>query len=193
VVFKNGKPSKKDYRRFNIKTVSGSDDFSSMEEIVYRRYKRIMNENGNLPDLIIVDGGKGQLNSAVKSLTKISLNREIPIIGIAKKLEEIYFPDDSIPLYLDKKSETLKLIQNIRNEAHRFGISFHRNKRLKSMIISELDNIDGIGPKRKEKLLSEFNSVSDLKKADFEKLVKIIGKSKAEKLYKYFNSSTGSI
>ena len=193
MVFKNGKPSKKDYRRFNIKTVSGSDDFSSMEEIVYRRYKRIMNENGNLPDLIIVDGGKGQLNSAVKSLTKISLNREIPIIGIAKKLEEIYFPDDSIPLYLDKKSETLKLIQNIRNEAHRFGISFHRNKRLKSMIISELDNIDGIGPKRKEKLLSEFNSVSDLKKADFEKLVKIIGKSKAEKLYKHFNSSTSSI
>ena len=149
VVFKNGKPSKKDYRKFNIKTVTGPDDFASMEEVVHRRYRRLLNEGESLPQLVIVDGGKGQLSSGVKALERLGLRGKIAIIGIAKRLEEIYYPGDSIPLYLDKKSESLKIIQQLRNEAHRFGITFHRNKRSKSMVSSRLDTIVGIGPKKK--------------------------------------------
>ncbi|HRT48000.1 MAG TPA: excinuclease ABC subunit UvrC, partial [Bacteroidales bacterium] len=153
VVFRNGIPSKSEYRHYNIKTVKGPDDYSSMEEIVYRRYSRMLDENQSLPDLVIIDGGKGQLNAALKSLEKLNLETKIPVIGIAKKLEEIYFPGDSLPFYLDKTSYTLRLIQQIRNEAHRFGLSFHRKKRSMQMIFSELDNIKGIGPKTKEILM----------------------------------------
>ena len=144
VVFKNGKPSKKEYRKFNIKTVEGANDFASMEEVVYRRYKRLLDEEEPLPQLIIVDGGKGQLSSGLKALDDLNLRGKITIIGIAKRLEEIYYPGDSIPLYLDKKSETLKIIQHLRNEAHRFGITFHRQKRSKAALDTELDTIPGI-------------------------------------------------
>ena len=159
VVFKNGKPSKKDYRKFNIKTVIGPDDFASMEEVVFRRYKRLLEEDEPLPQLIVIDGGKGQLSSALKSLDELGLRGKIAIIGIAKRLEEIYFPGDSIPLYLDKKSESLKIIQQLRNEAHRFGITFHRKQRSKGAINSELQSIDGIGEKTMEDLLKNFKSV----------------------------------
>ncbi|MCD6557362.1 MAG: excinuclease ABC subunit UvrC [Bacteroidales bacterium] len=186
VVFKNAKPSKKDYRKFNIKTVEGPDDFASMEEVIYRRYKRLKEENSELPQLIIVDGGKGQLNSAVKSLKKLDLFGEITIIGIAKRLEEIFFPGDSVPLYLDKNSETLKVIQNARNEAHRFGITFHRNKRSKDFIKSELDNIPGIGKKTIEQLFSCFKSVKEISEAKEKILEKCVGKSKSEIIFNYF-------
>ena len=162
VVFKNGKPSKKDYRLFNIKTVVGPDDYKSMEEVVYRRYKRIINENLPIPQLIIVDGGKGQLSSAVKSLKKLKLDGKIAIIGIAKRLEEIYFPNDKTPLYLDKKSASLRLIQQLRNEAHRFGINHHRKKRIKKGFESSLDKIEGVGPKTIELLLKKYGSVKNL-------------------------------
>ena len=158
VVFKNGKPSKKEYRHYNIKTVTGPDDFASMEEVVFRRYKRLLEEDEPLPQLIVIDGGKGQLSSAVKSLDVLGLRGKISILGIAKRLEEIYFPNDSIPLYLDKKSETLKILQRARDEAHRFGITFHRNKRSKGALKSGLDTIPGVGPKTKETLLRKFNS-----------------------------------
>ena len=186
VVFKNGKPSKKDYRHFNIKTVEGPNDFASMEEVVYRRYKRLLDENQPLPQLIIIDGGKGQLSSAIKSLEKLGLRGKIAIIGIAKRLEELFYPEDPIPLYLDKKSETLKIIQRLRDEAHRFGITHHRNKRSKSAITSELDKIEGIGKKTIEKLLSEFKSVKRVTNADFERLKEIIGEDKAKKIQTYF-------
>jgi excinuclease ABC subunit C len=179
VVFKNAKPSKKDYRHFNIKTVLGPNDFSSMEEIVYRRYKRMLDESQKLPQLIIIDGGKGQLSSALKSIEKLNLREKITLIGIAKKLEEIYFPGDSIPIYLDKNSYSLKLIQQLRNEAHRFGINFHRDKRSSEMTKSELDQIKGIGPKTKEKLLKEFGSMQNIKNATRDELVKSVGESKA--------------
>ncbi|CEN42620.1 UvrABC system protein C [Capnocytophaga canis] len=185
VVFKNGKPSKKDYRHFNIKTVEGPNDFASMEEVVYRRYKRLLEENESLPQLIIIDGGKGQLSSALKSLDSLDLRGKIAIIGIAKRLEEIYFPEDSIPLYLDKKSESLKLIQQLRNEAHRFGITFHRQKRSKVAIVSELDNIEGIGDKTKESLLKHFKSVKRIKEASLEDLQAVIG-YRAKKVWEYF-------
>lgn len=185
VVFKNGKPSKKDYRHFNIKTVEGPNDFASMEEVVYRRYKRLLEENESLPQLIIIDGGKGQLSSALKSLESLDLRGKIAIIGIAKRLEEIYFPEDSIPLYLDKKSESLKLIQQLRNEAHRFGITFHRQKRSKVAIVSELDNIEGIGDKTKESLLKHFKSVKRIKEASLEDLQAVIG-YRAKKVWEYF-------
>ncbi|WP_172917845.1 excinuclease ABC subunit UvrC [Capnocytophaga canis] len=185
VVFKNGKPSKKDYRHFNIKTVEGPNDFASMEEVVYRRYKRLLEENEPLPQLIIIDGGKGQLSSALKSLESLDLRGKIAIIGIAKRLEEIYFPEDSIPLYLDKKSESLKLIQQLRNEAHRFGITFHRQKRSKVAIVSELDNIEGIGDKTKESLLKHFKSVKRIKEASLEDLQAVIG-YRAKKVWEYF-------
>lgn len=185
VVFKNGKPSKKDYRHFNIKTVEGPNDFASMKEVVYRRYKRLLEENEPLPQLIIIDGGKGQLSSALKSLESLDLRGKIAIIGIAKRLEEIYFPEDSIPLYLDKKSESLKLIQQLRNEAHRFGITFHRQKRSKVAIVSELDNIEGIGDKTKESLLKHFKSVKRIKEASLEDLQAVIG-YRAKKVWEYF-------
>lgn len=187
VVFKNGKPSKKDYRHFNIKTVEGPNDFASMEEVVYRRYKRLLDENQSLPQLIIIDGGKGQLSSAVKSLDKLGLRRKIAVIGIAKRLEELFYPEDPIPLYLDKKSETLKIIQRLRDEAHRFGITHHRNKRSKSAITSELDLISGIGEKTKEKLLKELKSVKRVRNTSVERLTEIIGEDKAKKIFNHFN------
>ncbi len=186
VVFKNAKPFKKEYRKFNIKTVTGPNDFASMEEIVYRRYKRLIDENKSLPQLIVIDGGKGQLNAAIKSIKKLNLYGKIAIIGIAKRLEEIYFPEDPTPVYLDKNSESLKIIQQIRNEAHRFGITFHRDKRSKSMVKSELDEIKGIGEKTKQKLLEKFKSISKIKQADFNELEEIIGKAKAKLLLGYF-------
>jgi excinuclease ABC subunit C len=182
VVFKNAKPSKKDYRHFNIKTVVGPDDFASMEEVVYRRYKRLLKEERPLPELIVIDGGKGQLSSAVKSLEKLNLRGKISIIGIAKRLEEIYFPGDSVPLYLDKRSESLKLIQQLRDEAHRFGISHHRKQRRKDSLGTSLDKIDGIGPKTVELLIAHFGSVKHVKAAKKEELVKLIGKAKADKI-----------
>ena len=183
VVFKNGKPSKKEYRLFNIKTVVGPDDYKSMEEVVLRRYKRLINEKRKLPQLIVVDGGKGQLSSAVKSLKKLNIDGQIAIIGIAKRLEEIYFPNDSTPLYLDKKSSSLKLIQQLRNEAHRFGINHHRRKRVSEKIKTSLDNISGIGPKTSTLLLKRFGSVKNLMKADYKTVQELIGKSKAKKLF----------
>ena len=182
VVFKNGKPSKKEYRHFNIKSVDGPDDFASMEEVVYRRYRRLLQEGNNLPQLIIIDGGKGQLNSAVKSLERLKLIGRIAIIGIAKKLEEIYFPGDSVPLYLDKRSETLKVIQQARNEAHRFGINHHRNQRSKDALHTSLDNIPGIGAKTIQKLIGEFGSVKRVMEADDKDLIKLIGKEKTKLL-----------
>ena len=183
VVFKNGKPSKKEYRLFNIKTVVGPDDYKSMEEVVLRRYKRLINEKRKLPQLIVIDGGKGQLSSAVKSLKKLNIDGQIAIIGIAKRLEEIYFPNDSTPLYLDKKSSSLKLIQQLRNEAHRFGINHHRRKRVSEKIKTSLDNISGIGPKTSTLLLKKFGSVKNLMKADYKTVQELIGKSKAKKIF----------
>ena len=188
VVFKNGKPSKKDYRKFNIKTVEGPDDFASMEEVVFRRYKRLLNEGEDLPQLIIVDGGKGQLSSGVKALEALGLRGKIAIIGIAKRLEEIFYPGDSIPLYLDKKSETLKIIQQLRNEAHRFGITFHRNKRSKSALNTELEEITGIGEKTVIELLKQFRSVKRIKEASEKELAEVIGVSKAGIIYNYYKS-----
>jgi excinuclease ABC subunit C len=187
VVFKDGKPSKKEYRHYNIKTVDGPDDFASMEEVVFRRYKRLLSEDEPLPQLIVIDGGKGQLSSALKSLDVLGLRGKIAIIGIAKRLEEIYFPEDPIPLYLDKKSETLKIIQQLRNEAHRFGISFHRNKRSKAAINSELENIEGIGEKTAEQLLKRFKSVKRIREATIDNLAESIGMSKAKKVYESFH------
>lgn len=187
VVFKNGKPSKKDYRHYNIKTVAGPDDFASMEEVVYRRYRRLLEESEPLPQLIIIDGGKGQLSSALKSLEILGLRGKIAIVGIAKRLEEIYYPDDPIPLYLDKKSETLRIIQQLRNEAHRFGITFHRNKRSKAAINTELQNIDGIGEKTADELLKKFKSVKRIKEASIENLTEVVGVSKARIIYASFH------
>ena len=189
VVFINGKPSKKLYRKFNIKTIDGQNDFGSMQEVVFRRYKRLLDEKQDLPDLIVIDGGKGQLSSAVKSLKELDLDNKISVLGIAKRLEELYFPNDSIPLYLNKKSETLKVIQQLRNEAHRFGVSFHRDKRSKSSLSSGLDNIHGIGENTKNKLLKKFKSISKLKKADEKEIIDLIGKSKAEKVMNYLKES----
>jgi excinuclease ABC subunit C len=184
VVFRNGKPSKKDYRHFNIKSVSGPNDFASMEEVILRRYRRILDDGESLPQLVIIDGGKGQLSSAMKSISGLGLQEKITVIGIAKKLEEIYFPGDSVPIYLDKNSYTLKLIQQLRDEAHRFGINFHRNKRSTEMIRSELDQIKGIGPRTKEALLKKFKSIGEIKNAGTEELEKLIGKSKTSILRK---------
>ncbi len=187
VVFKDGKSSKKDYRKYNIKTVVGPDDFGSMEEVVHRRYKRLLDEGQELPQLIVIDGGKGQLSSALKSLEILGLRKKIAIIGIAKRLEEIFYPDDSIPLYLDKKSETLKIIQQLRNEAHRFAITFHRNKRSKSAIQTELEQISGIGKQTIVTLLKHFKSAKRVSEASKLALEKIIGNSKATKVYNYYH------
>ena len=181
VVFKNGKPSKRDYRHFNIKTVVGPDDFASMEEVVYRRYKRLLDESQDLPQLIVIDGGKGQLNAALKALEKLDLRGEMAILGIAKRLEELYFPGDKYPLYLDKRSETLKIIQRLRDEAHRFGITHHRNRRSKNTFKSELDEIKGIGPSAIKDLLQKFKSVKKIKEAAENELAQIVGISKAKK------------
>ena len=183
VVFKNGKPSKKDYRLFNIKTVEGPDDFASMEEVIFRRYQRLIQEEKSLPQLIVVDGGKGQLSSALKSLEKLKLAKKIAIIGIAKRLEEIYFPGDQYPLYLDKKTPTLKVIQNMRNEAHRFGITHHRKRRMKGLVRTELTSIEGIGEKTITMLLSKYKSVNNLKTISLTELEDLLGKSKANKIF----------
>ena len=187
VIFKNAKPSTKEYRHYNIKTVEGPDDYASMEEVVYRRYKRLMDENKSLPQLIVIDGGKGQLNAALKSLEKLDIKDNISIIGIAKRLEEIFYPNDPIPLYLDKNSESLKVIQHIRNEAHRFGIKFHRNKRSGNFIKSELDNIPGIGPKTIDALLTKFKTIKKIRTLSLDEISSEIGNTKAKLLFEYLN------
>ncbi|AWG24370.1 excinuclease ABC subunit UvrC [Flavobacterium kingsejongi] len=188
VVFKDGKPSKKDYRHFNIKTVEGPNDFASMEEVVYRRYKRLLEEEQPLPQLIIIDGGKGQLSSALKSLDELGLRGKIAIIGIAKRLEELFYPGDSVPLYLDKKSETLKIIQQLRNEAHRFGITFHRDKRSKSALQTSVESIPGIGEKTMIVLLKHFKSVKRMAAATEKEIAEVVGLSKAKKITEFYNS-----
>ena len=187
VVFKNGKPSKKDYRKFNIKTVDGPDDFASMEEVVFRRYRRLKEEGESLPQLIIIDGGKGQLSSALKALEDLDLRGTIAIVGIAKRLEEIFYPDDKYPLYLDKKSETLRVVQHLRNEAHRFGITFHRNKRSSAALGTELETIKGIGEKTIIDLLTHFRAVSKVKEASKKELTEVIGPSKAQIIYTHYH------
>ncbi|WP_417590278.1 excinuclease ABC subunit UvrC [Owenweeksia hongkongensis] len=186
VVFKDGKPSKKDYRHFNIKTVVGPDDFASMEEVVFRRYNRLQNEGEPLPQLIVIDGGKGQLSAALKALETLGLRGKIAILGIAKRLEELYFPGDKYPLYLDKRSETLKIIQRLRDEAHRFGITHHRNRRSKNTFKSELDQIEGIGPATIKDLLSKFKSVTKVKEASQEELTEVVGHARATRIIAYF-------
>lgn len=186
VVFKDGKPSKKDYRHFNVKTVEGPNDFATMEEAVYRRYKRMIEEGQSLPQLIVIDGGKGQLSSAVKSLKSLGIEKEVTVIGIAKKLEELYYPGDQYPLYLDKKSESLKVIQQLRDEAHRFGITFHRKKRNNATLSTELENIPGIGRISAENLLRKFKSVKKIKEATERELLEVLSKSQTESLLNYF-------
>jgi excinuclease ABC subunit C len=188
VVFKNGKPSKKEYRKYNIKTVTGPDDYASMEEVVYRRYKRLLDEKQPLPQLIIIDGGKGQLSSALKSLDELGLRGKIAIVGIAKRLEELFFPNDSIPLYLDKKSETLKIIQQLRNEAHRFGITFHRNKRSNQALKTELESIPGVGEKTIIDLLKHFKSAKRISEASFQDLEALVGHHRAEKIIEHYKN-----
>jgi excinuclease ABC subunit C len=186
VVFRNAKPSKRDYRHFNIKTVEGPDDFASMEEAVYRRYRRLKDEGESLPQLIIIDGGKGQLSSALKALDDLGLRKQIAIVGIAKKLEEIFFPGDSLPIYIDKRSESLKVVQHLRNEAHRFGITHHRNKRSKASLVSELTQIKGIGPKTYEDLMKHFKTVSKIREASKKELTEVVGAAKAKIVLDYF-------
>lgn len=189
-VFRDGKPSKKDYRHFNIKSVEGPDDFASMEEVIYRRYKRMLDEALPLPQLIVIDGGKGQLSAAVSSLEKLGLRGKIAVIGIAKRLEELYYPDDPLPLYIDKKSETLRIIQQLRDEVHRFGITHHRKRRSKGVIKTELEEIPGIGPRTAEELLREFRSVQRIKEAPLEALAAIIGEAKAIRVKEHLESGT---
>ena len=183
VVFKNGKASKKDYRHFKIQNIDGPDDFASMEQVIYRRLKRLLDENESLPNLIVVDGGKGQLSSGVKSLKKLNLENKVAIIGIAKKLEEIFKPNDSLPLYIDKKSETLKLIQQLRNEAHRFAINLHRDRRSKDALKSGIDGLKGVGPILKDKLLDKYKSFKRLKDADQEDLIQFLGKNRGRSIF----------
>ncbi len=188
VCFKDGKPSKKDYRHFTIKTVVGSNDFASMNEVVGRRYARLLNEESPLPDLIVVDGGKGQLSAACDALKELNIYGKVPIIGIAKRLEEIYFPEDSLPLYIDKKSESLKLIQQIRDEAHRFAITYHRDKRSRSSLVSELENVEGIGKKTASVLLKHFRGIKAIRESTPEQLAEIVGPDKAKKVKAYFDT-----
>jgi excinuclease ABC subunit C len=190
VVFKDANPSKKDYRHFNVKTVEGPNDFATMQEAVYRRYKRMLEENQPLPQLIIIDGGKGQLSSAVSSLKKLGIDKRVTIIGIAKRLEELYYPNDSLPLYLDKKSETLKIIQQLRDEAHRFGITFHRKKRDQGTLKTELENIPGIGKNTADKLLKAFKSVKKIREASADDLAKLLNRKQVLALNEYFNETT---
>jgi len=185
-VFINGKPAKKEYRHFNIRTVEGPDDFASMEEVIFRRYKRMLDEARELPQLIVIDGGKGQLSSAMISLEKLNLTGKIAVIGIAKKLEEIYYPGDSVPLYLDKKSETLHVIQHLRDEVHRFGITHHRKRRSKGVVKTELSEIKGIGEKVAGKLLMHFKSVKRIKEAELPELEAVIGPAKSKLVLQHF-------
>ncbi len=189
VVFRNGKPAKSDYRHFHIKSIEGQDDFASMKEVVYRRYKRMIDENEQLPDLIIIDGGKGQLSSAVESLHELGIENQTTIIGIAKRLEEIYFPGDSIPVYINKKSESLRLIQHARNEAHRFAITFHRKKRSQRVHQTELTQIPGVGAKTSQKLLRAFKSVKNIRNAKSDELATIVGSALAKKVKKHFRKN----
>lgn len=188
VVFKDAKPSKKDYRHFNIKTVEGPDDFASMREVIHRRYKRLLQEESELPQLIIIDGGKGQLSAAMESLELLGLRGKVTMIGIAKRLEEIYFPGDSVPIYIDKKSESLKLIQHLRNEAHRFSITHHRNRRSKAALGTQLTDIQGVGAGTAQKLLRQFGSLKNVKEANEEQLARVVGKAKASVIFQHFNS-----
>ena len=187
VVFRNGKPSKKEYRLFNIKEVEGIDDFASMKEVVFRRYKRLLNQGEKLPQLIVVDGGKGQLSSALMAIKSLGIEKKISLVGIAKRLEEIFSPGDPIPIYLDKRSETLKIIQQLRNEAHRFGINFHRKKRIKNSFDSYLDDLRGIGPKTKEMLLKEFKSVKRIRECRVEDFVNLLGEKKGKRIFNLIN------
>ena len=187
VVFRNGKPSKKDYRHFNIKTVEGPNDFASMKEAVYRRYKRLLAEGESLPQLLVIDGGKGQISNAVEALEELGLKNTIKVVGIAKRLEELYFPGDSAPMYLDKRSQTLKVIQNMRNEAHRFSLKLHRKRRSKAFISSELDSIIGVGEVTRAKLMDAFGSVAGVREASLDDLKKVINLKAAKSVYNYFN------
>lgn len=189
VVFRNGKPSKKDYRHFNIRTVEGPDDFASMKEVLNRRYTRMLKETGTLPDLVVVDGGKGQLSSAVEAFREMGIYGKVPLIGIAKRLEEIYYPGDSLPLYLDKRSETLKIIQQMRDEAHRFGITHHRNRRSKAFSVTALHDIPGVGEKTSEVLLRKFKSVKKIREAGLDDLKQVIPAGLAEKIYRFFHEN----
>jgi excinuclease ABC subunit C len=191
VCFKAGVPSKKDYRHFTPKTVIGPDDFATMNEVIGRRYTRLLEEEMPLPDLIIVDGGKGQLSAACDALKKLGIYGKVPIIGIAKRLEEIYFPEDSLPLYIDKKSESLKLIQRLRDEAHRFGITHHRNKRSNNFIVSSLEDIEGVGKLTATKLLKEFKTVAGIKAAPIEEVIKVLGKDRTQKVLDYLKAQEG--
>lgn len=192
VVFKDGKPSKKDYRIFNVQTVEGPNDFATMEEVIYRRYSRVLAEGEPLPQLILIDGGKGQLSSALKSIDRLGLRGRVSVIGIAKRLEEIYYPNDPYPLYLDKTSETLKVLQHVRDESHRFGITRHRNRRSKNAFKSELDDIPGIGPQTIKELLTFFKTIQKIKDASLEELTTIVGKSRAIKLKAYFSNENNA-
>jgi excinuclease ABC subunit C len=189
VVFKNAKPSKKDYRKFNIKTVVGPDDFASMKEVVTRRYKRLIEEKQDLPQLVVIDGGKGQLSAAYEIFKSLGIEKKVVMIGIAKRLEEIYFPGDPVPLYINKKSESLKLIQHLRNEAHRFAITFHRDQRSKNALGTELTNIPGVGAKTAQKLLSHFGSVKQLKTKSKEEIVEQVGEKIYQAINKYFTDA----
>ncbi len=193
VVFKNGKPAKKNYRHFNIKTVEGPNDFASMEEVVYRRYKRMMEEGSPLPQLIIIDGGKGQLGSAVSALNELGISADVKIIGVAKRLEEIFFPGDPVPIYLDKTTPSLKLIQHLRNEAHRFGITFHRNKRSNAFLKSQMETIAGIGPKSMEALLRKFKSISGIKDASHEEIVAVVGAFRAKAISDFIKTQSSPV
>jgi excinuclease ABC subunit C len=193
VVFRDAKPSKKEYRHFNVKTVEGPDDFATMEEAVYRRYKRVLEEGGDLPQLIIIDGGKGQLSSALKSLKKLEIDKKLTVIGIAKRLEELYYPGDSFPMYLDKRSETLRIIQQLRDEAHRFGITFHRNQRSRKTFKTELTEIPGIGKVTSEKLLKKFKSVKKIREASDSELRTLLGPSQIESLRTHFQPKTNEV
>jgi excinuclease ABC subunit C len=190
VVFRDGKPSRKEYRHFNIKTVEGPDDFASMREIVYRRYSRLIEEGAELPDLIIVDGGKGQLSSAYGVLKQLGIEKRVPIVGLAKRLEEVFYPGDSEPYYLSRLGEPLKVVCHIRDEAHRFGITFHRKKRSNSFLVSELGNIKGIGEKSALELLRHFKSVKAIAKASKEELSKVVGSKRAEVVFDYFSHNS---
>lgn len=191
VVFKDAKPSKKDYRHFNVKSVVGPDDFATMREVVFRRYRRMIDEGENLPDLIVIDGGKGQLSSAIESLQELGIYGKVPVIGIAKRLEELYYPEDEFPLYIDKKSETLKIIQQLRDEAHRFGITHHRNRRSKNTFVSELEQVKGIGKETTRHLLSVFKSVKRIKDSSLEELSNEVGPAKAKLVWAHFNTQPG--